>query len=385
MAWTTSAGLRARPVAWELKGARPKRAMVELALLRRFLLRQHPTFAFAVPLAALGFLTPLLPQSLTAGLLLSSGALVALLGLRAVRTKKAAVLAEPTQSAKADCPAPAAEHGPRPAAFKMSEIALLERVAQRAALQPRPNAKRGRLAPARDKTWTELMSRVNHDLRTPLNAVIGFSELMVLELFGPLGDHRYQDYVQHIRDSATDLLKSAEDTLALTALTADPNRRESVTACNLEHMAADAWSFLCRKAAARAITFVVCLPPGLEVLGEPRTLRQILVNMFSDAVVRAAHGERVILSADIDGELVELSVSVSKERSAPARRDPSLAICLARTLLEMQGTTLLEVVSSSHGWRATTVLDRAVQPDFFTDRERFSVPARQSKLAFAAG
>jgi signal transduction histidine kinase len=71
------------------------------------------------------------------------------------------------------------------------------------------------------------MARINHDLRTPLNAVVGFSELMVLELFGPLGDERYQDYVHHIRDSATELLKSAEDTLALTALVANPNRRDA--------------------------------------------------------------------------------------------------------------------------------------------------------------
>ncbi|HEX9881207.1 MAG TPA: HAMP domain-containing sensor histidine kinase [Hyphomicrobium sp.] len=380
MAWTTSACLRAQLFAWELTGAQIKKASVRLALLHRSLRRPYPTFAFALLLAALGFLTLLLPQSLTAGLLLSSGALLALLGVRSVRSKRAAISVSPGRTIKTETAI--TQNGPRPTAFKISEIAL-EQITQRALIQPRLAAKRNRLAPQRDRTWAELMSRVNHDLRTPLNAVIGFSELMVLELFGPLGDDRYQDYAQHIRDSATDLLKSAEDTLALTALTADPNRRETTTACDLEHSAGDAWSFLCRKAAARAITFVACLPPGIEVLGEPRTLRQTLVNMLSEAVARAAHGERVMLTATIEGELVELAVTVSKERSAPTRRDPSLAICLARTLLEMQGTSLLEVVSSGSSWRAVTVLDRAVQPDFFTDREPFGVPARQSSAAFA--
>jgi signal transduction histidine kinase len=384
MAWTTSAGLRVRSFAWQPKGTWPKRAKVEFARLRRRLLHPNPTFACALPFAALGFLTPLLPQNVTAGLLIASAVVFALLGSYAVRTRKGSSGVGQKHWARAAAADATAELVHRQAAFKISEIDL-ERVAQAASLLPRPASKRRRPAPEHDKTWAELMSRVNHDLRTPLNAVIGFSELMVLELFGPLGDHRYQDYVQHIRDSATDLLKSAEDTLALTALTADPNRHESATACDLEHSAADAWSFLCRKAAARAITFVACLPPGLEVLGEPRTLRQILVNMFSEAVARAAHGECVILAADIEGEMVELSVSVSKERPALARRDPSLAICLARTLLEMQGTTLLEVVSSSHGWRAVTVLDRAVQPDFFSERERASVPTHHGRLAFAAG
>ncbi len=356
MAWTTSACLRARPFAGGWGATQMKAVRFALARLRRSLARSH--FAFAAPLAALGLLTPLLPQSLTAGLLLCSGAMIALLGTRAMRAR------------------PAIASAPRstpPAAFKMSEIAL-ERVAQCSQVPARPSAKRTRFAPERDRTWTELMARVNHDLRTPLNAVIGFSELMVLELFGPLGDERYQDYVQHIRDSAADLLKSAEDTLALTALTANPSRREGTSACDLEHLASEAWSFVCRKAAARAITFSPCIPADLEVLGEPRTLRQILVNMLSEAVARAAHGERVTLMGAIEGELVELAVSVSKERHAPTRKNGSLAICLARTLLEMQGTSLLEVVSSSHGWRAVTVLDRAVQPDFFSERPDSSEP-----------
>ncbi len=377
MAWTTSASLRARPFAWELAAAQ-KTARFHFAVLRRSLLRSHPAFAFALPLGALGLLTPLLPQSLTSGLLLSSGALLALLGAHAVRTKRAAGFARSNLKDKINGAIATAAHSPRPGAFKMSEIAL-ERMSQRACVQPRALAKRARLGPERDRTWSELMARVNHDLRTPLNAVIGFSELMVLELFGPLGDERYQDYAQHIRDSATDLLKSAEDTLALTALTADPSRREETSACDLEHSADDAWAFVRRKAAARGITFMACLPPGLEVLGEPRTLRQILVNLLSEAVARAAHGEHVLLSADIDGELVELAVSVSKERAAPARRDGSLAICLARTLLEMQGTSLLEVVSSIQGWRAVTVLDRAVQPDFFSERP--AAAAREGGVA----
>jgi signal transduction histidine kinase len=345
MAWTTSACLRARPVALDL--AHTQMARFGPGWLRGSL--RHAHFAFAAPLALLGLLSPLLPQSLTTGLLLSSGALFALLGFCARRSN------------------PADANGLRstPAtAFKKSEIAL-EQIAQRQPVQARTLPKRTRLAPERDRTWAELMARVNHDLRTPLNAVIGFSELMVLELFGPLGDERYHDYAQHIRDSAADLLKSAEDTLALTALTAASGLRVGASACDLEHLAGEAWSFVCRKAAARAVTFTPAIPAGLEVLGEPRTLRQILVNMLSEAVTRAAHGERVILTGKIEGELIELAVSVSKERQAPTRRDGSLAICLARTLLEMQGTTLLEVVSSSNGWRAVTVLDRAVQPDFF--------------------
>ncbi len=192
---------------------------------------------------------------------------------------------------------------------------------------------------------------------------------MALELFGPLGDERYQDYVHHIRDSATDLLKSAEDTLALTALMASPKHREGASCL--------------RSGAARQRCLGVRLAqsrrprprlrplrsrPNMEVLGEPRALRQVLVNMLSEGIARASRGGRVILTAIADGELVELSLSVSRQRPQSTRKSGSLAICLARTLLEMQGTSLLEIDSAGTGWRAVTVLDRAAQPDFFLDQ-----------------
>lgn len=375
MAWTTSARLCARPIGWAFAATRMKTVKYLLAALRRLSRRSmprwpmsewHPNFTFAVPLFALGFLTPLLPPTLTAVLLLSAGAALAIVTVSAARAPQPAPLGPRRIATHPACAV--AQRSPAPVAFQTSQIALQAPAPHPTAVRSAPRRPPRITRDPRDRNWAELMARVNHDLRTPLNAVIGFSELMVLELFGPLGDERYQDYAQHIRDSATDLLKSAEDTLALTALTANPNRRDGAVACDLEQLTTDAWAFVCRKAAARDIMFVPYIPTGLEVLGEQRSLRQILVNMLSEAVGRAAYGERVILAAVIEGELIELAVSVSKERAAVARKDGSLAICLARTLLEIQGTTLLEVSSTNNGWRAVTVLDRAVQTDFFKDR-----------------
>lgn len=62
----------------------------------------------------------------------------------------------------------------------------------------------------------EALASISHDLRTPLNAVIGFSEAMQRELFGPLGHDRYKDYAVHIRESGEQLLKAAEAMIAQT-------------------------------------------------------------------------------------------------------------------------------------------------------------------------
>jgi len=66
------------------------------------------------------------------------------------------------------------------------------------------------------------MARRCHDLRTPLNAVIGFTDLMRQEPYGPLGDRRYAEYLDHIAASAQALLKSTEDTLALASTLTRP-------------------------------------------------------------------------------------------------------------------------------------------------------------------
>jgi signal transduction histidine kinase len=369
MAWTTSASLRARPLGWDqLAATRFKTARFTLAWLRRSFYRCHPGYAFALPLAGLGLLTPLLPLTVTAALLLAAGATLGLHSAHAQRTRKALaalacrahVVPHYTATAGHDAAETEPPHAPH--------LALAWQAQRMAGLAPA--AWRLRVAEERkkqtDKDWADLMARVNHDLRTPLNAVIGFSELMALELFGPLGDHRYQDYVHHIRDSATDLLKSAEDTLTLTALIAGSRKNREAQSCDLETLAADAWAFVSRRATGRAISFDPNIAADLEILGEPRMLRQVLVNVLSEAIARAARGERVILTAETEGELIELSVTVSKERSQNAHKGNSLAICLARTLLEMQGTSLLEIDTPSQGWRAVTVLDRAAQADFFT-------------------
>jgi len=380
MAWTTSACLRARPILWDLAATQLKTARFLLAWGRRCLSRWHPNFAFAVPLAALGFLTPLLPTAFTATLLLAAGSALAVFAVRTARPRAAQFTqveraAPPITTQAVDKSKITARPG-APAAFPTAAMVFdWQRQAGLSLAARSPSSPHDR----RDRSWAELMARVNHDLRTPLNAVIGFSELIVLELYGPVGDQRYQDYAQHIRDSATDLLKSAEDTLALTALMANPDPRENMSACDLDKIAADAWAFISRKAAARSIDFEACIPNKLEVLGERRALRQILVNMLSEGIARAAHGERVILTAVSEGELIELALSVSRERPRGTRKDSSLAICLARMLLEMQGTSLLEFDSASQGWHAVTVLDRAVQPDFFVDR--FGGQARESMAA----
>lgn len=373
MAWTTSASLRAHP-SFALAAAASFKQTKQLAVgMHAAIQRGQPSVFLALAVLSLGVLTPLLPTNFTAIVLL-------LAGMAGAVYASGANLAGAIFLSRHD----ATNH------HRSDDIAGQPRAShhtQSDASPPRlpPNAGRPRLArpPAgqiANHNWAELMARINHELRTPLNAVIGFSDVMALEMYGPLGNERYQDYVRHISESAGELLKSAEDTLALTALLTKPRQKQTSESCPLEQAIADAWGFVERKAGMRSVSLELTLPTDIEVLSDARVLRQVLVNLLSEGIARTAVGSSISLLAVTDGELIEIVLSVPEDATRTARHAGSLAVCLARTLLEMQGSSLLEIDGAAGGWTAVTVLDRATQPDFFGERIVPAVHRRGTNL-----
>ncbi len=68
------------------------------------------------------------------------------------------------------------------------------------------------------RSKSEFLANMSHELRTPLNAIIGFSEAIKLRIFGPLGDHRYDEYVEHIHGSGAHLLALINDILDISKI-----------------------------------------------------------------------------------------------------------------------------------------------------------------------
>jgi signal transduction histidine kinase len=62
-----------------------------------------------------------------------------------------------------------------------------------------------------ERVRAEFFSNVNHDLRTPLNAVIGFAQIIESEMFGKIDNPQYLEYVRHIQDSGYELLAKIEN------------------------------------------------------------------------------------------------------------------------------------------------------------------------------
>lgn len=216
--------------------------------------------------------------------------------------------------------------------------------------------------------WTDLMSQVSHELRTPLNAMIGFSDVMNAELLGPLENPKYREYLAHIRDSGHELLKSAEDTLAMTSLLANRPQFDGVTlTCNLNDTLLEAWSFVATDAKAQSITLELDVAAELCVTADNRPLRQTFVNLFAEALKHAGRDGIISLCAHQKGELVEIEVATTSDTPDDNHNAPSLPEAIARALLELQGTTLVANTSDTGAWSAVTVFECPLQSDFFAD------------------
>lgn len=221
----------------------------------------------------------------------------------------------------------------------------------------------------------DLMARVSHELRTPLNAVVGFSDLMGHEMFGPLGHPRYGEYVRHIRDSGHKLLKSTEDTLAITSLLSETGEMAICEEVALATLARDARQIVAVDELRRGIAIGYDIDGDVAVMTHRRALRQALVNLLSEALARSSDASTVVVAARTVGDKVAISVTTSEAQRVQSDGHASLPICLARTLIELTGGELLESHDHAGNWRATTMLERAAQCDFFIAPRPDAVPA----------
>src|SRR5690606_18980631 len=67
---------------------------------------------------------------------------------------------------------------------------------------------------------SDFLAKISHEMRTPLNAIIGFSEVMMEERFGPVGNERYRDYLKDINASGAHLVSLLNDLLDLSKIEA---------------------------------------------------------------------------------------------------------------------------------------------------------------------
>jgi PAS domain S-box-containing protein len=161
------------------------------------------------------------------------------------------------------------------------------------------------VAEATSRQKSEFLARISHELRTPLNAIMGFSEVMRLERFGEIKNEKYRGYVNDIHSSGGLLLSLINDLLDLSKVEAG-QLELNFTAVNLSDTADNAIRLLQEAATGARVVIRKVMPVNLpNVVADQRSMRQIMLNILSNAIKFTDPGGQVIMSAVVSksGEL----------------------------------------------------------------------------------
>lgn len=145
-----------------------------------------------------------------------------------------------------------------------------------AGLEQRVAARTSELQAANKELDTFCLS-VSHDLRAPLRAIDGFSEMLLQNYLGML-DEQGQHSLQRIRSATQRMAQLIDDLLSLSRVTRTEMRHEEV---NLSEMAREVVAGLRQPDQERKVE--VCIAEGLSLRGDPRLLRQVLENLLGNA------------------------------------------------------------------------------------------------------
>jgi PAS domain S-box-containing protein len=146
---------------------------------------------------------------------------------------------------------------------------------------------------------SDLLAKISHEIRTPLNAILGFAEVMLEERFGPIGNDRYKEYLKDVHASGSHVISLVNDLLDLAKIEA--GRLElSFTGVSLNDLVSSCVALLQPQAARDRIVMRMSFAPKLPpVVADERSMRQIVLNLVSNAIKFTDAGGQVIVSTAV--------------------------------------------------------------------------------------
>ncbi len=152
------------------------------------------------------------------------------------------------------------------------------------------------------RSKSEFLANMSHELRTPLNAIIGFSEIIKNEVFGPVGHQEYKTYATDIYDSGRGLLNIINDILDVSRIEAgDRQLNEGVV--DLHKIVRDVHDLNAPKAQAAQLVLSNLVDQDTpKIIGEAHAIKQMMLNLVSNAIKFTQSGGRVTLTAEQDNK-----------------------------------------------------------------------------------
>lgn len=184
--------------------------------------------------------------------------------------------------------------------FREDEIQLLRRIADQAAIalynaqsyerleeiiqaRTRELEEEKLLSDAANRAKSEFLANMSHELRTPLTGILGFSSVLLKQIFGPL-NKKQQQYIENISSCGEHLLALINDLLDLSKIEA--GREELILeSVNVRELCESCIALIQEQAEAQGLEVSLAIAPTIDTcMADRRRLKQILFNLLSNAV-----------------------------------------------------------------------------------------------------
>ncbi len=247
---------------------------------------------------------------------------------------------------------------------------IAERISQGISQTPAPAPVNAapRLTPA-----AQHLAKLAHELRTPLSAIVAAAEIMRDERFGPIGDPRYRDYASGIYDGAHHALNVINAMLGASSASGRNADAIAFAQLDLNTLAQQVSASVHALLEAAGLAIELRRQPRLpNIVADPVTVRQMLLNLVTNAMRATPAGGAIIIATTYDlAGPVHLTVTdtgtgMSEPEIAraldPARQSdfeprPSgglgLGYPLILRLAELNGATLTITSEPDHGTSVT--------------------------------
>lgn len=211
-----------------------------------------------------------------------------------------------------------------------------------------------------NKAKSRFLANMSHELRTPLNTVIGYSEFMLSGMLGALTSDKHREYIEDINKSGRHLLSLVDDVLDVSKIEAQKVTLKEARE-PLEELMTESAETVAPMLEDGGLTLsVVPCPRPVLLHADGRRVRQVLINLLSNAAKFTPKGGRITFSAYLqkDGRLrlcvADTGIGIAAEKidevlkpfeqtddliGAP-RRGTGLGLSICQSLMHMHGGTL---------------------------------------------
>jgi two-component system cell cycle sensor histidine kinase PleC len=227
-------------------------------------------------------------------------------------------------------------------------------------------------AEAASRAKTSFLAHLSHDIRTPLNHIIGFADMLHQQPYGPLGDARYLNYVEAVKGSGERLLGFFASILELAEL--EGGRRElQRQRFSADELLVTVLRRFSSQAQRAGLTMGLGGPCGAPLTADRFALERMVGNLVENAVRFTPRGGKVSLAAYAAADGVVLEVADTGIGMAPShletlsqpfafgdaaltrdRDGAGLGIAISRAIAELSGGNL--VIDSRQGLGTTVAV-----------------------------